>query len=130
MMKRTTRGGGILLCRRAMCLALTVGLARALAEDFTVIYGHESWYRERSEPEREWSGVLRPRQPERGPGSRDALRFRLQAGGRSIPVYSPGSDRRLNAFVGKPVVARARLVDLRSEGFGEELWIGAVRVDQ
>ena len=127
-MRRQTRGGGILPCRRVFCFSLIGSFTRLVAEDFTVIDADEPWYRERSEAEQEWRGVLRKREREGGPGSRDSLRFMLQTRDRVLTVYGAGAGGRLSRFTGKRIVARAKLVDLRSEGFGQELWIGSVRV--
>lgn len=114
--------------RRAVCFCLAGVLARLGAEDFTVIDAEEPWYRERAEAEREWRGILRKREPQGGPGSRDSLRFSLEMRDRTLPVYAPGAGRKLAPFTGKRINTRAKLVDLRSEGFGQELWIGSVRV--
>src|SRR6476661_8725164 len=98
----------------------------AIAQSVTIIFANESWYQERPEPEQEQTGILEKRKPETGPNSRSALRYSFRAGQRSLDVYAPGADR-LSRFVGAPVTALGKIVDLRSEGFGVEFWIASIR---
>jgi hypothetical protein len=107
----------------ALLFWLAVPCAGGSAE---TIYARESWYRERSEPERHWRGVLRRREPERGPASRSALLFTLETRSGSLPVYAAGVAEKLAGYADRRVLARAKLVDLRQEGYGRELWIGTI----
>jgi len=61
-----------------------------------------------------------------GPAARTALRYELVTDAESFAVYAPGEGRELEPFIGQQVVARAKLIDLSSEGFGTELWIGSI----
>lgn len=115
--------------RRALFVSIAGALTRLVGQQTdTIIYANEAWYRERREPEQSWRGVLRKRQPEEGPASRSSLLFELHAQDRSWAVYASGVTDKLAPFVGARVVANAKLVSLRDEGFGEELWIGTIRV--
>lgn len=128
-MKRKSRDGKCSLSRRAILLCGSACFGQS-AE--VVIYANEDWYRDRAEPERQWTGVLEKRDPDPGPSGRPALRFMLKSDERSLPVYAAGVVEKLAPFTGKGVtgkgvLARAKLVDLRSEGYGLELWIGTLR---
>jgi hypothetical protein len=93
----------------------------------TEIYAEADWYRERPEPEREWRGVLRERHVSAGPAGRPALAFDLVSNEATLPTYAAGVEPKLAPFVDLPVVVRGKRVDLTSEGYGPELWIGALR---
>lgn len=115
--------------RRALLFVLGSAFkGLAIAESVTVIFANESWYHERPEPEQEQTGILERRKPETGPNSRSALRYSFRARKRSIDVYAPGTDR-LSRFVGAPIIALGKIVDLRSEGFGVEFWIASIRTE-
>jgi hypothetical protein len=90
------------------------------------VYGAMDWYRERSEPEQWFQGVLQTRDVPVGPAGRGALRYELTSNAGSLPVYAPGDGSELKSHVGRQVVVRAKLIDLSSEGFGPELWIAAI----
>lgn len=90
------------------------------------VFADEAWYRERSEPEQTWQGILQRRVADSGPGGRPGLTFLLQTADQDLPVYAAGVDHRLDPFVGARVTIAGKLVDLRSEGFGRELWIGVI----
>jgi hypothetical protein len=92
--------------------------------DMTRIFGDESWYRARGEPERTWEGVLVPRDVTVGPDTRTALTHALESGSERMPIYAPGLHERLAPLVNRRVRIIGKLVDLSSEGFTEELWIG------
>lgn len=94
--------------------------------EMTEIYAANDWYQERQEPEREWRGEFHRRDEPEGPGSRGGLAYVLITSDREIPVYAAGVREKLAAFVGERVIARGKLVDLSAEGFGPELWIGAI----
>jgi hypothetical protein len=113
--------------RRALLLFLGSAFqGLAIAQSVTIIFANESWYHERPEPEQEQTGVLERRKPDTGPNSRSALRYNFRAGKRSLDVYAPSADR-LGRFVGTPITALGKVVDLRSEGYGVEFWIASIR---
>ena len=93
----------------------------------TEIYAGADWYRERPEPEREWRGVLRERNVPAGPAGRPALAYELVTRDGKLLTYAAGVKPMLAPFVGAEVVVRGKRVDLTSEGYGPELWIGALR---
>lgn len=102
-------------------------LALSSGDGETRIASDEAWYRERSEPERSWTGVLEKRPIDQGPNARSALAFTLVAGRERFPVYSPAPiAAKLAPFEGKKLVVRGKLIDLSSESFGKEVWIGTV----
>jgi hypothetical protein len=92
-----------------------------------VVHGHEGWYRERPERETRWRGTLRRRDPPQGPGVRTALTLSLRTSDEDLPVYAAGVGPTLAPFVGSRVVVTAKLIDLRSEGQGRELWVGTIQ---
>lgn len=92
--------------------------------NLTEVFAKSDWYLTRPEPERLWRGVLRRRPAPGGPADRPSLTFALVTADGPIPVYAAGVDRVLRTFQDEPVIVRAKLVDLRSEGFDPELWIG------
>lgn len=92
----------------------------------TQIYAGEAWYQARPEPEESWEGVLRPRQLDRGPASRNALRYELISGQDEFAVYAANAESVLESFVGRKVLITGKLVDLSDEGYGQELWIASV----
>jgi len=101
---------------------------RGIGEDAaTQIYEQAGWYAERPEPEKSWSGVLRRRTPPGGPAGRAALAFALELEDRVLDVYAANVQRLLAPYVGKPVIAVGKLVSLRDEGFGDELWLASMR---
>jgi hypothetical protein len=69
---------------------------------------------------------MRRRPPAVGPAARPALTFALVTDEGSIPVYAATVERVLGRFEGHGVIVRGKLIDLRSEGFETELWIGAL----
>ena len=46
--------------------------------------------------------------------------------GGKYPVYAAGREEKLTRLAGWRLRVRGKRVDLREEGFGEELWIGTV----
>jgi hypothetical protein len=92
------------------------------------IFASADWYIVRSEPEREWRGVLRERDVLFGPASRTALLHTLITEEGQLPVYTANIGQQVAPFVGLPVKVRGKLVDLSDEGFGQELWIGSIQV--
>jgi len=93
----------------------------------TQIYAGFDWYRERPEAEREWRGLLGERHVSTGPAGRPALAFDLVTNEGTLPTYAAGVELQLAPFVGRQVLVRGKKVDLTSEGYGPELWIGALR---
>ena len=91
------------------------------------IYAGKVWYQARAEKELRWVGVLEPREPAVGPNSRSSLHYTLVTDQGEFPVYAAGMVDLLQPFVGHRVTACGKLVDLSSEGFGPELWIGTIR---
>jgi hypothetical protein len=96
----------------------------------TEIYAEADWYRERSEPEKEWRGVLREREVKVGPATRTALTYKLVRDDQELPIYAANVAPKLAPFVGRQVLIRGKLVDLSKEGFGRELWIASIRADE
>lgn len=86
----------------------------------------EHWYDDRPEPEQRVAGVLRAAAVRSTPGGRDRLPYLLQADNGDVPVYAPALEDRLDRLVDQPVVLVGKLVDLSDEGFGTELWVGAI----
>jgi hypothetical protein len=93
-----------------------------------ILYANETWYRERPEPEQTWCGTLRRRAGDDSPGGRAALAFSLHTKEATLPVYAAGVADRLAPYVGMRVLAAGKLVDLRSEGMGRELWVGTIEL--
>lgn len=83
------------------------------------MFAHESWYRERTEPEVRREGVLAPHSQGVGPGGRGGRHFALDG----IPVYSAGVERELAPLVGRRVVAHGKVVEVDG---AVELWIGRI----
>lgn len=87
------------------------------------MFAEESWYRERPEPEVRREGVLAPHPHAVGPGSRGGLDFTLRGAHGVDLVYAAGVEDRLARFVGLPLVAHGKLVDVNGV---VELWIGRI----
>jgi len=51
-----------------------------------------------------------------------ALRYALDD---KLAIYAPTTDA-LEPFVGRAVIIRGKEIDLTSEGYGRELWPGAI----
>lgn len=83
------------------------------------MFAHESWYRERAEPEVRREGILAPHSNILGPGDRGGLDFALDG----VPVYSVGIERELARLAGRRVVTHGKLVDVDG---ALELWIGRI----
>jgi hypothetical protein len=90
------------------------------------VYARERWYLERPEPEERWRGDLRRRDVPVGPAARTALSFALVTRDRELPIYAANVAADLTPFVGRRVVARGKLVDLTTEGYGPELWLASI----
>jgi len=92
------------------------------------IFARADWYLARSEPEKEWQGVLRERDVLIGPATRTALLHTLITEDKQYPVYTAAIGQQVSPYVGLLVIVRGKLVDLSNEGFGQELWIGSIWV--
>jgi hypothetical protein len=98
------------------------------ADETTEIYAHADWYAGRPEPEELWHGVLRRRDPPRGPAGRAALAYTLEVEGDSVDVYAANVEAMLVGFLDRKIVASGKLVDLSGEGFSKELWLASLRL--
>ena len=106
------------LAASALVLLLGASACPAGAPEWRSVYVSEAWYRERSEPEREWRGTLRPRQVIEGPNARTALRYELATDKENLAVYAPTDA--LDRFAGQAVAIRGKLVAMDVP----ELWPG------
>jgi hypothetical protein len=114
----------MLLLGMALAVARPLG-ANEATPGMTTVHAATQWYRARPEAEQEFAGFLRLRDREAGPGGRPALRYELERPDGGAAVYDPQSSRVLAELAGRPVIIRGKMVDL-GEGFGRELWIGAI----
>lgn len=90
------------------------------------IYEDEAFYRQRDEPEESFTGRIERKDVVQGPGTRRHA-YRLVTGDTEIPIYATSTaDERLRPLIGHHVRTRGKLIDLRGEGFGVELWIGTI----
>jgi hypothetical protein len=82
----------------------------------TAVFAQESFYRERAEPEQEFSGPLEWRNAPATPNGRDHRYFL-----NGVPVYSGGTttEPKFRAAIGAQVAIRGKVVDV---GFGPEIW--------
>ncbi len=103
------------------------GMRHPNEEGFVGLHEGADWYRARSESENRWSGVLRRRSVGLGPGSRTAVSFALVTADGELPVYAAGVEGTLQLLLDRHVEVVGKIVDLREEGFGRELWIGSLR---
>lgn len=110
----------------ASCRSAASTPAPGATPAMTEVFAGMDWYRARPEPEEEYRGTLRRRDVVAGPATRTALRYTLLTETGPFAVYAPDNDQTLEPYVGHPVVVRAKLVNLTAEGFGVELWIGAI----
>lgn len=96
------------------------------APESVEIYAGKDWYQSREENEQEWVGILEERRTIEGPNSRAALRYALVTQDGELPIYAANVVALLQPFVGRRVTARGKVVDLASEGYGRELWVGTI----
>ena len=96
--------------------------------EVTEIYARVDWYAERPEPEKQWHGVLRRREPPAGPAGRAALAYALEVDGASIDIYAANVEAVLSGFLDRAIIATGKLVNLSGEGFGNELWLASIRL--
>ena len=89
------------------------------------IYGSTPWYQERPEPEEELEGLLL-KIPQATVSGERTLGFVLATYRAKHPVYAAGREEKLTRLAGWRLRVRGKRVNLREEGFGEELWIGTV----
>jgi hypothetical protein len=73
-------------------------------------------------------GTLEERFEVLGPGSRGGLAYTLVTEQSRLNVYAANARDVLEPFLGRPVLIRGKLVDLRNEGEGQELWIASIEV--
>ena len=92
------------------------------------IYKEEEWYKLRDEKEKIFKGSLRRLPRVITPNQRD-LNYFLNVNDSLLPVYVPLSENLLDEFVNCRVKIYGKLIDLSSNGFGEELWIGSIEKD-
>jgi hypothetical protein len=92
------------------------------------VFADASFYRERSEPEETLRGTLRERAVREGPNTR-VMPFTLSVGAEELGLYTSGFDTTaLEPFVGRGVEVRGKRIDLRSEGYGVEVWAASIRL--
>ena len=94
----------------------------------TEVYARTDWYQSRPELETVWLGTLEERFEVLGPGSRGGLAYTLVTEQSRLNVYAANARDVLEPFLGRPVLIRGKLVDLRNEGEGQELWIASIEV--
>jgi hypothetical protein len=92
----------------------------------TTVFAGAPWYRERTEPEVRWEGMLAPHSRALGPGSRGGLDFVLQDAGTDLAVYSAGVEALLRPFDGRRVVVWGKRVDVDGT---VELWPGRIAAE-
>jgi hypothetical protein len=81
------------------------------------------WYVEQPEPEAWLTGRLHHEPGGDGPMGRTGARHIVEvAAGERVPLYAPQLDAQLTPRIGREVRLRGKLVDLRGEGLGVELW--------
>lgn len=95
--------------------------------DEVVVFAQRSWYRERPEAERRWTGRLEERPREGGPAARLGLGFEIDTVDGPLPVYAAGAEHLLRPLAGRRVLLVGKRVDLTNEGFGVEIWPASVR---
>jgi len=98
-------------------------------EHWRTIYAEADWYRARPEAEKLWRGTLVKRSAPVGPNTRNALKYNLRSGKQVLAVYAAGVEETLAPFADQEVSVRGKLVDLRAEGQGKELWISSIRTE-
>jgi hypothetical protein len=92
----------------------------------TEVYARTDWYQSRPEPETVWSGTLVERSEVLGPGTRGGLAYTLITEQSRLNVYAATAKDILEPYLGRPVLIQGKLVDLRDEGEGQELWIATI----
>lgn len=90
------------------------------------VYARTDWYQSRPELETVWSGTLERRSEVLGPGSRGGLAYTLITEQDRLNVYAANAKEVLEPYLGRPVLVRGKLVNLRNEGEGRELWIASI----
>lgn len=113
-----------------MLIVGLVGLEKMAAQEtstpMTQIFANEKWYRDQPMKEQTWEGVVTRRVIGLGPADRMALTLALKTVEEEIPIYTAGAEETLQSFLNKRVRLIGKLVDLTNEGFGPEIWIGAI----
>ena len=129
----TRAGAGLILAVALACPGCSNAAAppRRSGDRWTIVYENETWYRERAEPEREFTGVLVRRSAPQGPGARLGLAFALRSGKLELPVYAARAERIFDGVVGTTITARGKLIDSSAaENSGKELWVGRFQAGQ
>jgi hypothetical protein len=94
---------------------------------WTAVFEKETWYRDRTEPERVFTGVLVRRTSPQGPGARLGLSYALRVGTGELPIYAARVEQSFERYVGQTVTVRGKLVNFSAaEGSGKELWVGGL----
>jgi len=100
--------------------------AQEIRTPMTQIFADQKWYCDHPIKERSWEGIVTRRVIGLGPADRMALTLALKTVEEEIPLYTAGVEEKLEPFVDKQVKVIGKLVDLENEGFGPEIWIGAI----
>ena len=88
------------------------------------------FYQERAEPEETFHGVLRRQKVRVGPNTRGMPLRLSEEKGEQLAVYVSGFDlEALRPFVERRVEIVGKRIDLRSEGYGVEVWIATIALD-
>jgi hypothetical protein len=106
-----------------LCLALSACVSQL--KEAVNIFADQVWYLQRPEVEQTFLGILERRNQTDTPSGRLGLKYALVSDQTHV-VYAAGAEQRLEPFVTKAVVVQGKLVDLRSEGFGLEVWMAKI----
>jgi len=94
---------------------------------WTAVFEKETWYRDRTEAEQVFTGVLVRRTSPQGPGARLGLTYALRVGTGELPIYAARVEQSFERYVGQTITVRGKLVDFSAaEGSGKELWVGGL----
>ena len=110
-----------------LCLFAQRSLGEQTSSEWKIVFANSTWYRECTEKEKIFQGVLLKNTTVQGPAGRPGLGFILRLENKNFPVYSANIDQVLNLYLGKNVSVRAKRVDFKNEGFGVEIWIGYLK---
>jgi hypothetical protein len=90
------------------------------------VYGGQTWYVARPEPEQEFIGTLEAVPTITGPGNRPSLAFLVRTEDSELPTYAAGVGDLLGSLVGPALRIRGKIVDLTGEGGTREVWIATI----
>lgn len=94
------------------------------------VFAEKTFYQERTEPEETFHGVLRRQKVRLGPNTRGMPLRLSEEKGEQLSVYVSGFDlEALRPFVDRRVEILGKRIDLRSEGYGVEVWIATIALD-